>query len=45
MRHDGSLRRPVETKSTPPRSRVGPDGNLWYASDSFAAVGRIEIDG
>jgi virginiamycin B lyase len=43
-RHDGSLRRPVATKSSPSSLTVGPDGNLWYASDSFAAVGRIDID-
>ena len=44
-RHDGSLRRPVETKSSPSALAAGPDGDLWYASDSFAAVGRIDLDG
>src|SRR3954451_1787861 len=43
-RQDGSLRRPVATKSSPSALTIGPDGNLWYASDSFAAVGRIELD-
>jgi virginiamycin B lyase len=42
-RHDGSLRRPVATKSSPSALTIGPDGNLWYASDSFAAVGRIDL--
>jgi streptogramin lyase len=33
----------VATKSSPSALTVGPDGNLWYASDSFAAVGRIDL--
>jgi streptogramin lyase len=37
------LRRPVATKRSPSALTIGPDGNFWYASDSFAAVGRIEL--
>jgi streptogramin lyase len=37
---------PLDTPEALPGPIVaGRDGDLWYASDSFAAVGRIDLDG